>query len=308
MTAQHLFNSIFNASLVVMITTLVAGLGMSLSLRQIVEPLRRAGLLAATLLANTVLAPFIAIGICNLFPLSADARVGVELATMGAAGPVGMKAAQLTKRADMATALSFTIVLQLVNIVAAPLWAHHIVTGASVNRWTIVKDLLLLVLAPLVIGIVLRARHREHADTWKTGLEKTSNIALVAAIAVGLAVNWSLVVHALGTWVMLASAVIVIVYIAVGWLAGRVGDAQSADTVAAISSMRFTPLGLIVIATVLGNAGAYLIPALLFSLVDTVVPLGVAIEVGRSGTRKAFAAAVTRSQQSQTPTVAGSAL
>jgi BASS family bile acid:Na+ symporter len=209
MTAQHLFNSIFNASLAVMITTLVAGLGMSLTVRQIVAPLRKAGVLATTVVANTILAPFIAIGICNLFPLASEARIGVELATMAAAGPVGMKVAQFTKRADMATALSFTIVLQLLNIVAAPLWAHHIVTGATVNRWTIVKDLLLMVLAPLVIGIVLRARHPEHADGWRAGLEKASNIALLTAIAIGLAVNWSLVVHALGTWVVLASAVIV---------------------------------------------------------------------------------------------------
>src|SRR5262245_5176316 len=113
MTAQHLFNAIFNASLVVMITTLVAGLGMSLTLRQMMEPLRRVWLLVATVVANSALAPLIAIGICHLFPLTAEARVGTELATLAAAGPVGMKVAQLTKRADMAVALSFTIVLQL---------------------------------------------------------------------------------------------------------------------------------------------------------------------------------------------------
>jgi predicted Na+-dependent transporter len=51
-------------------------------------------------------------------------------------------------------------------------------------------DLLLLVLAPLVVGLVLRGRYPEHRDGWKAGLEKTSNIALYIAIAAGVAVNW----------------------------------------------------------------------------------------------------------------------
>ena len=292
MSAQHLFNAIFNASLAVMITALVAGLGLSLTLHQILEPLRRVRLLVATVIANTVLAPLVAIGFCHLFPLTTEARTGVELATMAAAGPVGMKAAQFTKRSNMAMALSFTIVLQVLNIAAAPLWAKQIVTGATVDLWTIVKDLLLLVLLPLVIGQVLRARHPDHAEGWQAGLEKISNMALLVAIVVGLAVNWKLFTSALGSWIIVASAVIVIAFIVLGWVAGRIGDAESAMTVSMVSSMRFTPIGLIVIATVLHNQGAYLIPALLFSLVDTVIPIAVGVEWGRAASHaKAPAAA-----------------
>src|SRR5690242_15168950 len=122
MTAQDLFNAIFNASLAVMILTLVAGLGLSLSVRQIIAPLSKVVVLVSAVVFNILLAPLVAIGVCHLFPLNTEARIGLELAAMAAAGPVGMKSAQLTKRADMAMALSFTIVLQLVNIVAAPLW------------------------------------------------------------------------------------------------------------------------------------------------------------------------------------------
>ena len=305
MTAQNLFNAIFNASLAVMVTTLVAGLGLSLTVRQILEPLRRVWVLLATVVVNSVLAPLIAIGVCHALPLSTEHRVGLELATIAAAGPVGMKAAQFTKRADMAMALSFTIVLQLLNVAAAPLWAKQVVTGASVDLWTIVKDLLLLVLAPLVIGLVLRARHPDHAEGWKAGLEKASNIGLVTAIAVGLAVNWSLLVSSLGSWILVASAVIVIAYIVVGWVAGRVGDAQSAVTISMVSSMRFTPIGLVVIAAVLHNQGAYLIPALLFSLVDTVIPLGVGIEIGRAASHVETSAAAASAPPAQTAPTAG---
>jgi predicted permease len=85
--------------------------------------------------------------------------------------------------------------------------------------------------------------------------------------------------------VIVASVAIVVVVMVLGWLAGRVGDSKSAITVSLVAGMRFTPVGLIVIATVLHNEGAYLIPALICSLVATVIPLGVGIEFGRAAAK-----------------------
>ena len=80
---------------------------------------------------------------------------------------------------------------------------------------------------------------------------------------------------------------------ALGWLAGRVGDSQSAITISMVAGMRFTPVGLIVIATVLGNEGAYLIPALIFSLVCTVIPIVAGLDIGRAAGKVGKASAET---------------
>ena len=45
--------------------------------------------------------------------------------------------------------------------------------------------------------------------------------------------------------------------------------------------MRFTPIGLLVISTVLHNQGTYLTPALVAGFIDTVVPFAIAAEIGR---------------------------
>ena len=50
MTAQHLFDAIFDASVAVMILALVTGLGLSLTLQQILAPLRRVKVLVATVI------------------------------------------------------------------------------------------------------------------------------------------------------------------------------------------------------------------------------------------------------------------
>jgi predicted Na+-dependent transporter len=257
---------------------------MTFSVKQILEPVRRVWLLAGTIVVNSGLAPLVAIGICHLLPLTSQARVGVEIVTIAAAGPACLKACELAKRADMAMAVSFTIVLQLVNIVVAPLWAKGIVTGAKVNPWSIVVDLLFLVLFPLAVGQILRGRYPEHREGWKAGLEKVSNIALYIAILAGLAANWKAVVTILGSWVILASALIIIVYIVLGW-AVAFRNRQAAVTISMISAMRFTPIGLVVISTVLHSQGAYLTPALMFALVDTIIPFAVGAELGRYLTR-----------------------
>ena len=96
------------------------------------------------------------------------------------------------------------------------------------------------VLAPLVVSMALHARYPEH-DTWKTTLEKTSNIALVAALGMGIAVNWSLLTSSIGSWVIAASTVLALVYVAVGWAAG-LGTRESEVTISMVSGMRFTPI------------------------------------------------------------------
>jgi BASS family bile acid:Na+ symporter len=219
------------------------------------------------------------------------------LLAAAAAGPAGLKSCVFAKRADMALAVSLVIVLQLVNIIAAPLWAEAVVTDASVSTWMIIKDLLFLVLVPLVLGLAAKARYPEHAPKWGPGLEKISNIALVIAIAAGLAVYWHDIVDLLGSRVMVASIVIVLVAAALGAVAG-LRHTETAIAASSITAMRFTPIGLVVIMTQLHGNGAYLAPALVFALIDTIVPFAVGLEIGRVITKHApsSAAATTASR------------
>ena len=92
--------------------------------------------------------------------------------------------------------------------------------------------------------------------------------------------NWKSIVSVFGSWVILSSVVLIVVYAVLGW-AVAFRNQQAAITISMISAMRFTPIGLVVISTVLHNQGAYLTPALLFALVGTFVPLAAGAEIGR---------------------------
>ena len=286
LTAQKVVNDLFNAGLFVMIVTLVMSLGLGFSVAQVIAPMRRYVVVGSALLLNVLLIPIIAWGIFALFPITPDQRVGLVLVCVASAGPAGLKAAQLAKRADMALAVSLVIVLQIVTIVAAPLWARHFVTGATISATIIVKDLLLLVLIPLAIGLFGHVRYKEHAAAWRVGLEKISNIALYIAIVAGMAVNWNTIVSLLGSWTIVASIVSILVFMVLGALLG-IKSRPTAISGAMVTGMRFQPIGLIVISTQLGGNSAYLAPALIFALVDTFLMFGIGIELGRRGKARA---------------------
>jgi BASS family bile acid:Na+ symporter len=301
-TAQHLLAALFNAGIAISVGATVLSLGMTFTVGQLVAPLHRAGLVIALVVLNSVVIPAAAWGIAEVSPMGTKYVPGLVLATVGAGSAASLKAAQLAKRVDLPLAVTVVVVLQLVNIVAVPLWAGQIVTGASISAWDIVKSLLLLVLVPLVVGLFARARYADHAKAWQPELVKVANLALVVALATGIAANWSTIVSMFGSWVIVTAIVIVIVSGVLGLLPGLLLGGRSAEvrtTTGLVSVFRFASLGLIIIGAQLHADPVYLGPALTFALVDFVLPLALAVELGhRAG---------GRNQRPSSPAAAGSA-
>jgi BASS family bile acid:Na+ symporter len=279
-TANQLLTALFNAGIVISVGATVLSLGMSFTVGQLVAPLKRVGLVIAMVLLNALVIPAVAWGIAKASPMDSQYVPGLVLATLGAGSAASLKAAQLAKRADLPLAVSLAVVLQLVNIMAVPLWAGKVVTGTSISAWDIVKSLLALVLLPLVAGLFVRARYVDHAKVWQPELVKGSNLALGIALATGIAANWSTIVSMFGSWVSVTAIGIIIVAGVLGLLlGGRSADVRT--TTGLVSSFRFGSLGLIIIGTQLDGNPTYLGPAIMFALVDFILPMAVAVEIGR---------------------------
>ena len=280
MSADQLLTALFNAGIAISIGATVLALGMTFTVGQLTAPLRRVGLVVAMVGLSAVVIPAIAWGIAAVLPINDTYVDGLVLATLGAGSAGAIKAAQLAKTADLPLAVSMVVVLQLVNIVSVPIWAGQVVSGASLSAWDILKSLLELVLIPLIVGLIARARYTDHAGDWTAGLTKIANIALVIALAAGISVNWQTIVDLFGSWVLVASIVIVAIALALGMLLGG-KSVETRTTTGLVSGMRFGSLGLIIIGTQLNGNPSYLGPALVFTLLDFVLPLVLAIEIGR---------------------------
>jgi predicted Na+-dependent transporter len=280
LSAQHLFTVLFNAGIAISIGATVLSLGMSFTVRQLIAPLGRVGLVVAIVILNALLIPAAAWGLAKASPMANEYVAGLVLATIGMGSAGALKGAQLAKRADLPLAVSLVVVLQLVDIIAVPLWAGHVVSGASISAWDIVKDLLLLVLAPLAVGLFLKARYSDNAKVWQPGLVRVSNIALVIALATGIAANWKTIVTMFGSWVIITAIIIVVVGLGAGALLGG-KNPETRTTTTLVSGMRFASLGLIIIGTQLHGAANYIGPAITFALVSLIIPMALAVEIGR---------------------------
>ena len=283
MTAQELLTVLFNAGIAISVGATVLSLGMTFTLSELVAPLRRVSLVLGMVALNAVVIPAAAWGLAEISPMDDQYAPGLVLATLGAGSAASLKAAQLAKRADLPLAVSVVVVLQLANIIAVPLWAGLVVTGASISAWDIVKSLLALVLLPLVVGLMVRSRYAEHAVTWRQDLVKAANLALVIALTTGIAANWTAIVSMFGSWVIVTAIVIVIVAGGLGLLLGQLMGGHNAEvrtTTGLVSIFRFGSLGLIIIGSQLGGDPTYLAPALTFALADFILPLALAVEIG----------------------------
>jgi predicted Na+-dependent transporter len=278
-TAADLLTALFNAGIAISVIATVLSLGMSFTIGQLIAPLHRVPLVLALVVLNAVLIPAASWGIANISPMDDKYVPGLVLATLGAGGAASLKAVQLVGRADLPLAVSVVVVLQLVDIVAVPIWAGQVVSGASISAWDIVKNLLILVLVPLGIGLVVRARYTEHAGTWQGDLVRIANLALAIALATGVAANWSTIKSMFGSWVFITALVIIAVAAALGLLLGG-RHAEVRLTTGFVSGLRFTSLGLIIIGTQLDANPIYLGPAITFALVDFIIPLALAVEIG----------------------------
>jgi bile acid:Na+ symporter, BASS family len=279
MTADQLLNALFNAGIVISVGATVLSLGLSFTVGQLVAPLRRVGLVIAMVALNAVVIPAAAWGIAKASPMDSQFVPGLVLATLGAGSAASLKAAQLAKRADLPLAVSLAVVLQLVNIVAVPVWAGKVVTGASISAWDIVKSLLALVLIPLVVGLFVRARYADRAKAWEPEMVKGANLALVIALATGITANWNTITSMFKSWVIVTAIVIVFVAGVLGLLLGG-KSAEIRTTTGLVSAFRFGSLGLIIIGTQLDGNPTYLAPAITFALVDFILPLALAVEIG----------------------------
>jgi BASS family bile acid:Na+ symporter len=229
---------LFNAGIAISIAATVLSLGMTYTVAELLAPLKRIGLVIAMVVTNAVVIPAVAWGIAKASPMSSTYVPGLALATLGMGSAGALKAAQLTKRADLALGVSVVVVLQLLNTIAVPVWAGQIVSGATLSAWDIVKSLLAMVLAPLVVGLVIKARHPDHATDWQPALVRVANRALVIALATGIAANWATIVSMFSSWVIFTVVVIIAVALAAGLLVGG-RNVETRTTPTLVSGMRF---------------------------------------------------------------------
>jgi BASS family bile acid:Na+ symporter len=197
--------------------------GLSLTIGQIVAPLRNGKLVFFALLANFALMPAAALGIARLLRL--DQPLGVALLLLGTAAgaPFLPKLAGIAK-GNVAFAVGLMVLLMVLTVAYMPLVLPLLLEGVSVDPMKIARSLVLLMMLPLGAGLAVNAWFVRVAEKLRAPLGRTSTLSLVFLILLMLVTNVQNLVSLFGTRGILASILFLFVGAGVGWLLGGPGS------------------------------------------------------------------------------------
>lgn len=255
----------------------MAAMGLSLTVARIVAPLRDVRMVVLLLAANFVAVPLVAVLATRVLPMDEAAATAVVLVGCCAGAPFLPKLAGLAK-GDPALAVGGMVLLMVLTVLYAPLVVPLAVEGATVDAWGIAGSLVVLMLIPLGLGLVARARYPEFADGVVGQVGQVSNLGLLLGIVAALLVSWQDVVGAVGTWVFVGIAIVLVAGIAFGCLAGT-GRSRSDMTVLGLATAQRNIAAALVVAASL--SGEIIVLTMVGALIIPIVLIVVAGELGK---------------------------
>jgi len=185
---MELLSKAATVAMLCFVVSSMLAMGAGLTATQIAEPLGNVRLVALALLANFVFMPICALALEKVLWLDESFGVGLLLLGCAAGAPFLPKLAELAK-GNLAFAVGAMVVLMVVTVGYLPIVLPVLLPGVTVNPWEIARSLLVLMLLPLCIGVVLKARYENVATRVKPVLDWLSNVSLILLICLITAAN-----------------------------------------------------------------------------------------------------------------------
>ncbi len=219
MSIEDVLSAALSLSTALFAVTSMLAMGLGLTLAQITAPLRNGARVTLALVANFVLVPLMALPISAAFGLDQPQAAGLLVLATAAGGPFLPKLAQAA-RGDTAFAVGLMVLLMVVTIGYLPIVLPLLLPGVSVDAAAIARSLAGSMLAPLAVGLVIRARRPLDASRWGPRFAALSSAALLVMLAAGITLNLSTIVTLLRTGAILAIIVFTVAALSIGLVLG----------------------------------------------------------------------------------------
>lgn len=219
MSLNELFTALAQIAGLLFVVTSMLAMGMSLTMAQILQPLKNLRLVALALLANFVLVPLLAYAITLVLPLEQSLQTGLIVLATAAGAPFLPKLVQGAK-GNVALGVGIMVLLMVATILYMPLVLPLLLPGVEVNPWDIAKSLIVLMLIPLALGLLFKSHSPAGADQWQPLMNKVSSISILILLVVGLGLNIANIIDLIGSWGILALLLFIVGSLLIGFLLG----------------------------------------------------------------------------------------
>ena len=232
---SEIVGSLNRAFTLAFVTTSMFGLGLSVTLRDLVAPLRNVRLVATAVAINFLLLPVTSVILARYLPLGAGLKIGLILMGAVAGAPLSIKAVQLA-RGDALVAGSVVTLQVLVTVIYLPFALPLAIPGVTVNAAALALPLLLEVLLPLGAGLLMKVRYDEEADMARPIMAEVSNISLATMVVLNLG-SVPQILLVIRTGAIAAILAVVFIGLAAGYFLGG-SDPKTGKTLALCSAHR----------------------------------------------------------------------
>lgn len=227
-----------------LILSMLLDTGFSLTVQQIVEPLRNLRLILRSLLANFVLVPLFVYGVLQVVPLSEPVKIGFTIMAVAAGPPVLPKLAQLVN-GNLAYAVGLMMLMIGLTAIYMPFALSIALQDVQVNPWQVAKPLFTLMLIPLAIGLLIRAKYAEIAATLQPWMRQISSAGLILGLTTSLILQFGSLVKMVKTGEIVLIAVFILVSFGAGYVLGG-PDSDTRRTLAVGTAQRNIAAALLV--------------------------------------------------------------
>jgi predicted Na+-dependent transporter len=265
-------------SLIFVLSTMVS-MGLSLTIAQVLEPLRNTRFVIMALLASFVVVPVVAVLLTQLIPMDEALNIGLVLVALAAGAPALPKLADIAG-VDTAAGVGLMVLLIVATIIVMPIVLPLVLTGVTVTFWDIASGLVVLMLIPLAVSLLVRARYETLAQSVQPGIAQASTFSLILLIVLMLVINFNDVVSLFGSGGLLASIILVIVALGSGYLLG--GSDPSIRWVQVLGAGQRNIAAAMVVATLnFGDSPNVIVMIVVFAVITMVVMTPLAAELGK---------------------------
>jgi BASS family bile acid:Na+ symporter len=214
-----ILQTLASLSVLVFVVSSMLAMGLSLTIAQIVGPLKNVSLVVKALAANFILAPLLAFIILQIIPLSQAQSIGLVLLATAAGAPFLPKLVQAAK-GNIAFGVGLMVLLMVVTVAYVPLVLPLLLPGVQVNPMDIAGSLIVLMLIPLAIGLFVKARYSDTAASLQPVLAQTSSVALIVLMVLMLVLNFDSMLSVIGTGAIIALLLFIVLTFVAGYFLG----------------------------------------------------------------------------------------
>ena len=211
--------TLVQVSALVFVLSSMLAMGLSLTVREIIAPLKNLRLVLVALTLNFIAVPLLAWGIQAVMNLDQDLYTGLVLVATAAGAPFLPKLAQMAK-GNVAFSVGMMTMLMVLTVVYMPLALPLFLSDVEVSAWDIANSLITTMLLPLAIGLLMKARWSGTADTLQPHMSQASTFAILFLVVGGVILAWSDIVDLVGTGGLLAAVVFLVVALGLGYVLG----------------------------------------------------------------------------------------